>query len=180
MGFSPWGLIEFIWLAIYKIPCSSTGDTWSLKICNAGKTNFRSESSSCGAIFDVSRSREIIASLEAKTSHPDFWQDQEQAQKILQQRKVAEGVIASDAKLARMLSDIETYFHLAEEETDVAQRDSLLHEIRRRWHGVTGLGRDVAADVSPLGGAQGISRHRIGPDSRRRRWTEIRNAARRG
>jgi len=102
-----------------------------LKICNGGKTNFRSESSSCGAIFDVSRSREIIASLEAKTSHPDFWQDQEQAQKILQQRKVAEGVIASDAKLARMLSDIETYFHLAEEETDVAQRDSLLHEIER-------------------------------------------------
>ncbi len=102
-----------------------------MKIYNGGKTNFRSESSSCGAIFDVSRSREIIASLEAKTSHPDFWQDQEQAQKILQQRKVAEGVIASDAKLARMLSDIETYFHLAEEETDVAQRDSLLHEIER-------------------------------------------------
>jgi len=81
-----------------------------LKICNDDKTNFRSESNSCGAIFDVSRSREIIASLEAKTSHPDFWQDQEQAQKILQQRKVAEGVLASDAKLARMLSDIETYF----------------------------------------------------------------------
>src|SRR6267143_1141776 len=34
-------------------------------------------------------------------------------------------------ELVRMLSDIETYFHLAEEETDVAQRDSLLHEIER-------------------------------------------------
>jgi peptide chain release factor 2 len=30
-----------------------------------------------------------------------------------------------------MLSDIETYFHLAEEETDVAQRDSLLQDIER-------------------------------------------------
>jgi peptide chain release factor 2 len=83
----------------------------------------------CGAIFDVARSREVVASLEAKTAQPDFWQDQEQAQRILQQRKAAEEVVASDAKLARTLSDIETYFHLAEEETDVAQRDSLLHEI---------------------------------------------------
>jgi len=85
----------------------------------------------CGAIFDVARSREIVASLEQKTSQPDFWQDQELAQKILQQRKAAEGVIASDEKLARMQSDIETYFHLAEEETDVAQRDSLLQDIER-------------------------------------------------
>jgi peptide chain release factor 2 len=102
-----------------------------LKIYSGGRTNFRSESSWCGAIFDVARSREILTSLEAKTSHPDFWQDQEQAQKVLQQRKVAEGVVASDEKLARTLSDIETYFHLAEEETDAAQRDSLLGEIER-------------------------------------------------
>jgi peptide chain release factor 2 len=40
-------------------------------------------------------------------------------------------VIASDAQLARMLDDIETYFHLAEEETDIAQRDSLLQDIER-------------------------------------------------
>ena len=30
-----------------------------------------------------------------------------------------------------MLSDIETYFNLAAEETDAAQRDSLLHDIER-------------------------------------------------
>src|ERR1700730_17719312 len=109
----------------------STGHTWSSKIYSGARTNCRNESSSCGAIFDVARSRETVASLEAKTSHPDFWQDQEQAQKILQQRKVAEGIIDSDTKLARMLSDIETYFHLAEEETNVAQRDSLLQDIER-------------------------------------------------
>ena len=86
---------------------------------------------SCGAIFDVAHSREIIASLEEKTSHPDFWKDQEQAQKILQQRKAAEEIVASDTKLARTLSDIETYFHLAQEETDAAQHDSLLREIER-------------------------------------------------
>jgi len=85
----------------------------------------------CGAIFDVARSRETVAALEAKTSAPDFWQDQEQAQRILQQRKVAEEIVASDSKLAAMVSDIETYFSLAHEETDVAQRDSLLADIER-------------------------------------------------
>jgi peptide chain release factor 2 len=85
----------------------------------------------CGAIFDVARSREVIASLEEKTSAPDFWKDQEQAQRILQQRKVAEGVVAADTKLERMASDIETYFHLAQEETNAAQNDSLLREIEK-------------------------------------------------
>jgi peptide chain release factor 2 len=108
-----------------------TGHTWISRICNAVRMNFRSESSLCGAIFDVARSQEIIASLEIKTAQPDFWQDQEQAQRILQQRKVAEGVVASDEKLARTLSDIETYFNLAKEETNMAQRESLLQDIER-------------------------------------------------
>jgi len=49
----------------------------------------------------------------------------------MQQRKAADAVLSADAKLATMASDIETYFHLAEEEKDSAQRDSLLHEVDR-------------------------------------------------
>jgi peptide chain release factor 2 len=102
-----------------------------LKIYSGSGKNFTSASNSCGAIFDVARSRETIASLEKKISQPDFWQDQEQAQKVMQQRKSAEAVLSSDTKLATMASDIDTYFHLAEEEKDTAQRDSLLKEIER-------------------------------------------------
>jgi peptide chain release factor 2 len=102
-----------------------------LKICSDTGKNFASASNSCGAIFDVARSRETLASLEEKISQPDFWQDQEQAQKVMQQRKAADSVLASDAKLAGMDSDIDTYFHLAEEEKDAAQRDALLREIDR-------------------------------------------------
>ena len=87
--------------------------------------------SSCGAIFDAPRQRAALESLEKKTSAPDFWQNQEQAQKILQERKGVEGRLAADEKLARLLSDIETYVHLAHEETDVAQRESVLAEISR-------------------------------------------------
>src|SRR5580704_15187091 len=93
--------------------------------------NSESASNSYGVIFDVARSRDAIASLEIKISSPDFWQDQEQAQKVMQQRKAAEAVLASDAKLATMSSDIDTYFNLAEEEKDSAQRDSLLKETER-------------------------------------------------
>ncbi|HEV2490842.1 MAG TPA: peptide chain release factor 2 [Candidatus Acidoferrales bacterium] len=85
--------------------------------------------SSCGAIFDAPASRERLKLLEVKSSAPDFWQDQQKAQSILQQRKQVEGNIAADEKLAQALSDIETFFHMAHEESDAAQRESVLAEI---------------------------------------------------
>jgi peptide chain release factor 2 len=87
--------------------------------------------SSCGVIFDVPRHRDQLAELEKKTSQPDFWQDQEKAQQILQQRKNAENRVAADEKLSRISSDIETYLHLAKEEHDVAQREAVLRDIDR-------------------------------------------------
>jgi peptide chain release factor 2 len=89
----------------------------------------------CGAIFDVPRHRALIEELEKKTAQPDFWQNQEQAQSILQQRKAAEARVAADEKLTRTASDIETYLHLAQEETDVAQRESVLRDAAREMDG---------------------------------------------
>jgi len=83
----------------------------------------------CGAIFDAPASRERLNALESKSSAPDFWQDQQKAQAILQQRKLAENNIAADEKLTRATSDIETFFHMAHEESDAAQRESVLKEI---------------------------------------------------
>jgi len=85
----------------------------------------------CGAIFDVPQNRARLTALEQKTSQPDFWQNQEQAQKVLQERKEAEYRVAADEKLARWASDFETYFHLAHEEADVTQREQVLQEIAR-------------------------------------------------
>jgi peptide chain release factor 2 len=73
----------------------------------------------------------LIEGLEATTSRPDFWSDPEQAQRILQQRKASEEKIAADDKLTRIVSDIETYFDLARQETDAAQREASLREIDR-------------------------------------------------
>jgi len=102
-----------------------------LKTSNSGTTSSTSASNLCGVIFDVRQNCERLAALEQKSAQPGFWQDAEQAQRILQQRKEAEGRVAADEKLSRWTSDLETYFHLAHEETDVAQRQGVLEEIGR-------------------------------------------------
>ena len=66
--------------------------------------------------------------LEQQTSQPDFWNDPEQAQKVLQQRRQSEDRLNADQKLTRLVSDIDTYLNLAKEETDPAQRDAVLKD----------------------------------------------------
>ena len=41
----------------------------------------------CGAIFEAARPEQELTQLEAKASAPDFWNDQAEAQKVLQRRR---------------------------------------------------------------------------------------------
>jgi peptide chain release factor 2 len=82
-----------------------------------------------GAIFDLPSNQSRLKQLEQKASHPDFWQNAEAAQKILQERKQVEDKISADEKLARSISDLDTYFNLAHEETNASQRASLLTDV---------------------------------------------------
>jgi peptide chain release factor 2 len=79
-----------------------------------------------GATFDLPAAEKQLASLEEKTSDPNFWQNQAKAQAVLQDRKQLEDRIHAAKSLAAKSGDIETYFHLAQEETDAAQRESVL------------------------------------------------------
>ncbi|HTS11394.1 MAG TPA: peptide chain release factor 2 [Candidatus Limnocylindrales bacterium] len=83
----------------------------------------------CGAIFDESTARKQLAALEEKINAPNFWQDQAKAQAVMQQRKQLEDRINAEKSLVGKASDIDTYFHLAQEESNDAQRDSLLNDI---------------------------------------------------
>ena len=85
----------------------------------------------CGAIFDVPHFREHLKSLEVKIAQPDFWNDQEKAQAVLRERKRADDQIAAEAKLSSVVSDIETYINLAQEESNAAQREELLKDLDR-------------------------------------------------
>ena len=87
--------------------------------------------SSCGAIFDAPTAQKQLAALEEKISAPDFWQDQEKAQALLQERKQFEDRVNAEKALAGKASDLDTYFHLAQEETNSAQHDSLMEDISK-------------------------------------------------
>ena len=90
-----------------------------------------SASRSCGAIFDAPQYHERLKALEARVSEPNFWSNQEAAQSVLRERKHAEDQIAADAKLTSISGDIETYINLAQEETNVEQKNDLLKELDR-------------------------------------------------
>ncbi len=90
-----------------------------------------SASRSCGAIFDAPQYRERLKALEARVADPNFWSNQEAAQSVLRERKRAEEQIAADERLTSISGDIETYIHLAQEETNVEQKNDLLRELDR-------------------------------------------------
>jgi peptide chain release factor 2 len=85
----------------------------------------------CGAIFDAPSAQRQLAKTEEKVGSPDFWNDQAQAQAILQERKQLEERMNAEKKLDAKSSDIETYFGLATEETNSAQRSSILEDIAK-------------------------------------------------
>jgi peptide chain release factor 2 len=101
------------------------------KTCNNATLNSPSASNSCGAIFDVPSAQRELIGIEKTSSAPDFWQDQEKAQAVLQQRKQLEDRVNAEKSLTTKISDIDTYFHLAHEESNSAQRDSLLEDISK-------------------------------------------------
>jgi peptide chain release factor 2 len=107
-------------------PCLNTSKT-----SNTVTWTSKNEWNSYGVIFDASAARTQLAAIEEKVSDPNFWQDQEKAQGVLQHRKQIEDRVNAEDTLNRKMSDVETYFHLAEEEKDDAQRAALLEDVAK-------------------------------------------------
>ena len=85
----------------------------------------------CGAIFDVEHNRAQLKSLDERTSDPNFWSNQDEAQVVLRDRKRAEASLAADEKLAALTGDLETYIELAKGETNAEQKEELLKDLSR-------------------------------------------------
>jgi peptide chain release factor 2 len=100
-----------------------------LKTYGSSSTIFRSASRWCGAIFDPESQRLRLTELDVKVNRPDLWSNPEEAQELLRQRKQAADSIEADETLQHRLGDFETYFHLAQEETDPQQREAVLSEL---------------------------------------------------
>ncbi|MFI5097692.1 MAG: peptide chain release factor 2 [Candidatus Acidiferrales bacterium] len=81
--------------------------------------------------LDAPQHRARLKILEERIAAPDFWNNQEEAQNTLRQRKLADDQINADDKLGKLDGDIETYIELTQAETNAAQRDELLNELSR-------------------------------------------------
>ncbi len=67
-----------------------------------------------GGFFDADSKREELDKLEAKISAPDFWNDSEKAQKVVQQRSRIEKALAQQENFESGISDAEVLFEFAE------------------------------------------------------------------
>jgi peptide chain release factor 2 len=85
----------------------------------------------CGVIFDVAQNRAKLKQLEERAADPNFWNNQEEAQSVLRERKRAEAPLAADEKLAALTGDLEAYIDLAKSETNAQQKEDLLKDLSR-------------------------------------------------
>src|SRR6201996_3287942 len=85
----------------------------------------------CGSIFDSSRLRTELASVEEKVADPSVWADAAKSQPLMRERRRLEEQLGYDAELQRRSEDIDAYFELLREgetsvETDLKREiDSL-------------------------------------------------------
>jgi peptide chain release factor 2 len=85
------------------------------------ESTFRSASrpTLCGAIFDGRGKRAELDQLEKQISDPDFWNQPEKNQKVMQDRKRLEEALANETAVAAQTSDLDTLFELAREGENV-------------------------------------------------------------
>ena len=89
---------------------------------------------SSGGFFDVAAGREELNRIEQKASSPDFWGDQEAAQKLLQQRSTLEKKIQRQEQFNSEIADAGVLFEFAEQDEESLQElrslvDRLEHEL---------------------------------------------------
>jgi len=73
----------------------------------------------CGGIFDAPAQKQKLATTEEQISAPDFWNQPEKSQKVMQDRKRLEEAIANDERVRGMTEDLDTLFELAHEGENV-------------------------------------------------------------
>src|SRR5256714_4651536 len=92
-------------------------------------------SSSSGGFVDVASRRAELRRLEEKASEPDFWSDQEAAQKVLQQRSRIERVVKRQEGFESAVADTAVLFEFAAE--DEASAGELRELVARLEHEVS-------------------------------------------
>ncbi|HEY6188637.1 MAG TPA: peptide chain release factor 2 [Pyrinomonadaceae bacterium] len=76
-----------------------------------------------GGFFDVAAKRDESSRIEALASAPDFWNDQEEAQKLMGRRSRLERIIARQEEFESHIADAGVLFEFAEEDDEASLRE---------------------------------------------------------
>ena len=93
------------------------------------------ELSNSGGFFDVAARKQELSNIEGQASAPDFWNDQDAAQKLLQRRSVLEKKIDRQEHFEAELSDAGVLFEFSEE--DEASLQELRSLVERLEHEIS-------------------------------------------
>jgi peptide chain release factor 2 len=89
-------------------------------------------SNSSGGFFDVASKRNELLRLENQASDPNFWNDQEAAQKVLQQRSRVERIVKRQEEFEKAIGDAGVLLEFAEEDQQsLAELRPVLEELSR-------------------------------------------------
>ncbi|MGH9942469.1 MAG: peptide chain release factor 2 [Pyrinomonadaceae bacterium] len=100
-------------------------ETLSVQELRPTYEDLRARVEQLGGFFDVAAKRAELARIEGQASAPDFWNDQEAAQQLLQQRSRLERVINRQEQFEQSVADAQVLFEFAEED------ESSLRELRQ-------------------------------------------------
>jgi peptide chain release factor 2 len=93
-------------------------------------TTFGRELNNSGGSFDVAAKRDELKQKEEQASAPDFWNDQEAAQKLLQERSQLERTVTRQEGFEASIEDAGVLFEFAEEDqTSVGELRELLSKL---------------------------------------------------
>lgn len=82
---------------------------------------------SCGGFFDSETKRKELARIEEETAKPEFWSDQERAQKVSRQRRSVESAIDKAGRFQRYVEDGAVLLEFAaEDQSSLAELQPLL------------------------------------------------------
>ena len=81
-------------------------------------------------VYDIERSQERIAELHEKAAEPNFWDDMEKSQKVLQETRNLEGKLEKYNKFKTSFEDIEVLIEMAADEGDEDMIDEIQSELK--------------------------------------------------
>jgi peptide chain release factor 2 len=78
----------------------------------------RSELQTLGGLFDLDEKQERIAELEEKMTDPDFWNDQDSAQGVINESNGLKEQVDTFLSMESTYEDLEVSYELVKEESD--------------------------------------------------------------